>query len=305
MELFTCGRVGPEGKPNYTEEDVKAGARAFTGWNIRDKQFWFNPNQHDDDIKTFMGRTGNFDGDDIIEILVSLSATGHFLCRKLFRYFAYDDPEPAVLDALVKTYFVSGYSVKAIVSQILRSDAFWSARARLAIIKPPVQYVIGTIRMANMAGVMAPAPQQFDDDYNQMQMGAAPTRPSQRRAGTLGRLAFLANSMRSMGQNLLAPPSVKGWDGGAMWINTDTLQARERFANSFSQLPALSLDMATDGTLKTEDMVDLLLRQFGPIELSDSTRQAMIDYAQAEAAPRQRARGLLSLLMSTPEYQVC
>ena len=107
MELFTCG-IG-----NYTEDDVKAAARSFSGWNLRGGEFHFNPNQHDNDPKTFMGKTGNWNGDDIVNILVAHPATARRLCTQLFTYFAYPDPEPAVVDALVKTYYSSGYDVRA------------------------------------------------------------------------------------------------------------------------------------------------------------------------------------------------
>ncbi len=92
MELYTCG-IG-----HYTEDDVKAAARAFSGWNLRRGEFYFSPNQHDNDPKTFLGKTGNWNGDDIVDILVAHPATAHRLCTQLFTYFAYPNPEPEVID---------------------------------------------------------------------------------------------------------------------------------------------------------------------------------------------------------------
>lgn len=335
MELFTCGRVDPNGKPNYTEDDVKASARAFTGWNMRGKDFYFNPYQHDDGIKTFMGHTGNLNGDDIVDILVALPATGYYLCRKLFRYFAYDNPEPAVLDALVKTYFASGYDIRAIVGQILRSNAFYSDKARYAIIKQPAQYVVGTVRMAGLVQDLTPPPDAITTDNDTETPLVLPNKTVRaeakrglrvalrRQQGALGRLAFLVNAMTTMGQNILDPPTVKGWDGGTVWINTDTLQARERFALALSAQPDLPVEQLAsntpaggpmaqtaqfDGSLGDMDsakLVDSLFWQFGPLPVSQSVRQALIDFANSQNYPEAKVRGVLSLVLGTPEYQVC
>ncbi|HEX5324839.1 MAG TPA: DUF1800 domain-containing protein [Capsulimonadaceae bacterium] len=336
MELFTCGRVGPNGKPNYTEDDVKAAARAFSGWNLRATDFYFNPYQHDNMTKTYLDHTGNLNGDDIVNILVALPATGYYICRKLFRYFAYDDPEPAALDALVKTYFASGYDIRAIVGQILRSKAFYSDKARNALIKSPAQFVVGTIRMAGMAAAWAPPVDEIGPDSDTPAAPPVQVPPpgqgggkaralfrAARRQGALGRLAYLAISLRNMGQDILNPPSVKGWDGGEMWINTDTIQARERFALALSTQPDLPLAQLASsregqtrpvafaqgddslGSLDSAKLVDSLLWQFGPLKVSDATRQTLTQFADSQRLPQPRLRGVLSLILGTPEYQVC
>jgi uncharacterized protein (DUF1800 family) len=332
MELFTCGRVGPDGTPNYTEDDIKASARAFSGWNLRGAEFVYRPEQHDETVKTFMGHTGNLNGDDIVDILVSLPATASYMCRKLFRFFVYDDPEPSVLNSLVQTYFNSGYEIKPIVRQILTSDAFYSPKAVQSLIKSPAEYVIGSVKSLGLIQEFAPpADQLFGDDPNAM----APSLPGQkalanaagligtnapqnRRAANIlgspvGRLIFLVGQMRNMGQNLLSPPSVKGWDGGTTWINTDTLQARVRYANALSNLPivqqsALWDNLATaysagspSGT--NERMIDAICLQLGDVKISEQTKAALLQYANSERDVRTCARGMLALIMSTPEYQ--
>src|SRR4051812_35173099 len=123
LELFTLG-IG-----NYTEADVQASARAFTGWNLRPDEagnpsFYFDRNQHDFGPKTFLGKTGPFDGGDIVEMVVGQRATAERIARKLFAFFAYPDPEPAVLEPLVKAYLDSSYDIRSVVGAILRSDAF-------------------------------------------------------------------------------------------------------------------------------------------------------------------------------------
>jgi uncharacterized protein (DUF1800 family) len=323
MEIFTCGRVNPAGQPNYTEDDVKAGARAFSGWNSRGGQFFYNANQHDDSIKTFMGQTGNLNGDDIIDILVALPATANYICRKLFRYFAYENPEPDVMNALVATYYGSGYDIKAIVSLILRSQAFYSDEARFALIKSPVDYIVGTIRMAGIGDYFTPPPDELteanDVSIPLVGAGASPqlnTSPRPMRRGAMGLLAALVGGFRSMGQDLLAPPSVKGWDGGEFWINTDSLQARSKFAATFSRLPVLPLDQwqspangtqtidYNETTVQAEDILSRILYQFGPLNPTPEERQILIGYAQTLRSANEAVRALLSLVLAMPDYQV-
>jgi uncharacterized protein (DUF1800 family) len=321
MELFTCGRVDQNGKPNYTEDDVKNGAKAFSGWNSRGGAFYYNAAQHDDSVKSFMGHTGNFNGDDIIDILVALPATANYICRKLFRYFAYEDPEPEVMNALVSTYYGSGYDIKAIVGTILRSNAFYSNKARFALIKSPVDYVVGTIRMAELTDYFTPPADELTmaNDVSTPLAGSLSTeKPNLSRVarhGAMGLLAALVGSFRSMGQDILAPPSVKGWDGGVFWINTDSLQARSKFAATLSRLPGLPIDQwNTTSTAQTaafspaqfdaSAILAKLLYQFGPLNPSGSQRQILIKYAQSLPSAEQATRALLSLILSMPDYQV-
>jgi uncharacterized protein (DUF1800 family) len=142
MELFTLG-LG-----NYTEDDVKAGARAFTGWNLNRQQgaFAFNKNQHDDGEKTFRGVTGNLNGDDIIANVVADPATAKRLATKLFAFFAYDNPDPAVVQPFADIYLKSNFEIKPVVQAILLSDEFYSAASFTKHVKSPVEYVVGTIK---------------------------------------------------------------------------------------------------------------------------------------------------------------
>ena len=371
MELFTTG-IG-----HYTEDDVKAAARAFSGWNLRGGEFYFNERQHDNDPKTFMGKTGNWNGDDIVDILVAHPATAQRLCGQLFAYFAYPDPEPEVMNALVQTYFTSGYDIRAVVGQIFHSRAFYSDKARYAVIKSPAQYVIGTVKMLGLSHAVelavtdiTPANDMAANTANQ----AAPTTPEipgqsapllttpavtppQAAGRKLGILAALPGAMRSMGQDLLAPPSVKGWDGGEAWINTSTLLARINFADTISLSRALFgggsvrlVEYVQQNSLTPEAWVDYLAETLGPLPLTPTTRQALIEYinstdspnaptptvqnaafTQAQFAPARpfrrgqrnaaggynrlrgngpmglegRLRGVIPLIMATPEYQVC
>ena len=338
MELYTCG-IG-----NYSEDDVKAGARAFSGWNLRGEEFTFNTNQHDNDPKTFMGKTGNWNGDDIVDILVALPATARRLCTQIFTYFAYPNPEPAIIDSLVQTYFSSGYDIRAIMSQILHSQAFYSDKARLAVIKSPAQYVVGTIRLLGMDKtvelILSDVTPTNDMAANPAAIPAAGATVPQAKGRRLGVLASLPLAMRAMGQDLLAPPTVKGWDGGENWINTSTLLARINFADVISRSRQMfggsfpsALEFMQQHALTPEGWVDYLADTLGPLPITAATRQTLIAYVQSSDLPasrienvqfrpgrRMRAgrlsddgpgglegrlRGVIPLLMATPEYQVC
>ena len=192
MELFALG-LG-----NYTEDDIKEAARAFTGWSLdKNQQAMFYPARHDDGVKTVLGKTGAFNADDVISIVVSQPVHQRFLAHKLLEFFVYSDPEPELIEGVARTYALSGYDVAKTVGEILRSNVFFSPRAYRAIPKSPVELAIGTLRY----------------------IGAQTVPPN------------VIYQLARMGQEPLNPPSVKGWDGGPAWINTSTMLARFNFVN--------------------------------------------------------------------------
>ena len=294
MELFTCG-IG-----HYTEDDVKAAARAFSGWNLRQDEFRFNPRQHDDTTKTFLGKTGNWNGSDVVDMLVAHPATAARICKQLFEYFAYPDPEPAVLNALTKTYYASGYDIRAIVGQILQSKAFYSEKARSAIIKSPVQFVIGSIKMLGLEPAFDASQEDIANASNSMMdannnANASPAQPAKGlgdvlRTAKVGRLAGLTISMRSMGQDILAPPSVKGWDGEEAWINSATLLNRINFANRISQsrplyrfLEPVVQDYAVKNNMSEQTAwVEYLALALGPLKLAPTARETLVAFANGQ-----------------------
>ncbi len=201
MELFTLG-LG-----NYTEDDVRNAARAFTGWTTdRQGRYIYRDALHDDGSKTLLGRSGNLTGDDALATIVAQPAHPRFICRKLLEYFVYSDPEPELTEALAQTYVISGYDVARTAATIFRSNVFYSTRAYRALPKSPIDFTIGLLRF--------------------MQVDGAPKE-------TL-------YWMRRMGQEPLAPPSVKGWDGGPTWINTATLLARFNYVNRLVKTGAVA-----------------------------------------------------------------
>ncbi len=192
MELFTLG----EGQ--YTQRDVSEAARAYTGWGVDPdtSRFDWRAQQHDDGLKTVLGHTGAFDGDAVLEILLGEPQTAHFVSAKLRREFVSDTPDPAQLDMVADRFRSSGYDIKAALGALLTTPAFWDERNRGVLVSSPVEFIAGTVR-------------RFDVTY----------------ADT----AQFARTSASLGENLFYPPNVKGWPGGATWINSSTLLARKQF----------------------------------------------------------------------------
>src|SRR5512145_1457863 len=191
MELFTLG----EGK--YAEQDIKEAARAFTGWSLDldTGEFRFRRRQHDDGLKTVLGRTVRT-GDEVLDVLLAQPATAEYVAARLWREFVSPQPQPEELARVAATFRESGYEVRAALRALLRTPAFWAPQNRAALIKSPSDLVVGTMRQFAIS-VNDPLP-----------------------------FVFL---MRALGQDLLSPPNVKGWPGGEAWINSTTLLARKQF----------------------------------------------------------------------------
>src|ERR1700737_2208790 len=194
MELFTVG-IG-----NYSEQDIRESARAFTGYRVdmTTQQFRFAPFQQDKGVKNFMGRTGAFSGDDIIDILLQQPASAQFIGRNLWRYFVEDDPSPQVVDVIAERIRARNYDMRPVLREMFSSAEFYSDRVMRTQIKSPVQYIVQTSKLLES---QLPPP------------------------------IVAQNAMRQIGQILFAPPNVKGWDGGRTWISTSTLLFRYNFAN--------------------------------------------------------------------------
>lgn len=278
MELFTLG-IG-----NYTETDVVGAARAFTGWHIdRDARFVFRKNQHDPGRKTFLGETGLWDGDDVIDILVRQPATAKFICRKLFRFFAHPEPTETELQPLVDAYFASGYEIRAVLSALFRSDAFYSERTRRALVKSPAEFVVGALR----------------------QLGV----------GLGDRNA--AVQMNQMGQELFNPANVAGWPGGRTWLNASTMlrcaNLGRQVANALGAPKGVpvpdGLQPPAETLRKPQEWVEHFLRRFGLAgEVSGATRAALERYAESLGAARANSleitRALVHMVIASPEYQM-
>jgi uncharacterized protein (DUF1800 family) len=188
LELFSMG-VG-----NYTERDVREAARAFTGWTNDVLAFKFDADRHDFGQKVFLGRTGNFDGEDIIDTILAQPVTAEFVAAKIYRFFVREEIAASVRAELGRTYRDSGYQMKPLLKRILLSKDFYSPPALATQIKSPVHLVVST--------------------YKKMSLREMPTIPD------FGRMTS------SLGQSLFNPPNVAGWAGGRTWITPSTLLNR-------------------------------------------------------------------------------
>jgi uncharacterized protein (DUF1800 family) len=194
MELFTLG-IG-----NYTEADVQQAARAFTGYRIdpQNETFRYAPFQHDDGEKHFLGQSGPFSGDDAIDIILQQPACARFISKKLWEFYAFEDPGPALVNALAWNFRQSSYEIRPLMKTIFRSAEFYSQDAVRTQIKSPVQWVVQTGKVLETE---------------------------------MARPQVTINALRQLGQVPFAPPNVKGWDGGRAWITTSTLLYRYNMAN--------------------------------------------------------------------------
>lgn len=187
MELFTLGQG------QYTEDDIKNSARAFTGWTCDFEQFRYQKQIHDSGNKSFMGRTGDFDGWNIIDIIFEQPAAASFIATKLWRFFAYDQPEPEVIEGLATTLRHHEYELRPMLRELFLSRAFYSEKAIGQQVKSPAQLVV---QLAS------------DLEYDH------PPYPA------------MAGATARLGQDLFFPPNVKGWDGNRAWVNANALLVR-------------------------------------------------------------------------------
>ena len=306
LELFTMG-VGMDGHANYTEQDVQACAQAFTGWTVAngmprypygryDNQFLYNQFDHIDDEKSFLGETGNFNGQDIIEIIAKQPATARFISRHLYNFFVADEPqvpawqttpprEPEAIKALEDEYFRSGYEIRSMLRLLFNSDFF--KNARFAKVKSPSEVVCGTLRL--LGDFSRPGPRLYDP----------------------------ALEIRYMGQDLLNPPTVEGWHTGKEWIDSGTLVERVNFAaGEMGRVDAPGILAIIDRLgsvgpiISAERLVDGCLEMLGGYDLMEDTRTLLLSHAQATATLHtgtaefaQSVGQMLQLIVSTQEYQ--
>jgi uncharacterized protein (DUF1800 family) len=315
LELFSMG-VG-----NYTEQDVYEASRSFTGWTIEnpgmhtarvsrcsnwpygklDWQFIYRADDHDDTQKLFLGQTGAFNGEDIIDIICRQPATARFISRHLYNFFVADEPQvpawqtvpprdPQAIATLVDAFVRYQYDMRSVLRVLFNSDFF--KEARFTKVKSPTELVVGTVRLAG--GQQVP---QVED-------------------------ISLALETEYMGQGLLNPPSVEGWHTGVEWVYTGSLVDRVNFATRqledvdrpgvraiIGRVVSLG-DYASPGRL-----VDSCLDLMGPIDVSQATRQEIVDHARAAGGLRfdtpaqarasaEKIKGVLQLIVSTREYQL-
>ena len=305
LELFSLG-VG-----NYTEKDVFECARAFTGWTIGAKiprepyhrfswYYEFRPEEHDFGEKTFLGHTGNFDGEDIIDIILQQHACPRFVARHLYNFFVADEPQvpawsieppgnPEAIEQMARTFVDSGFELKPVLLEMFNSDFFKESMYRK--VKSPAEVVVGTLRLTG--DLQGPDP----------------------------RLSDIGQEPAYMGQSLLDPPSVEGWQTGRDWINSGSVVNRINFvADRVSNIDLPGVQsiisrVASDSTATTPSaLVDRCLDLMGPVKVSEKTRHQLTSHAEEEGAiswdtdeeyatSARRVGDMLALITAATEYQ--
>lgn len=291
MELFTIGRG------HYSEQDVKEAARAFTGWSSNLQGIYtFRAQAHDYGPKTFFGRTGAFDGSDIIDIILEKRETARFITRKIYRYFVNEKVDETLVDELSRRFYDSGYDIGLLMRAIFESGWFYEPRNIGVRIKSPVELVAGIMRTLDV---------RFIDDKA---------------------LVFL---QRALGQVLYNPPNVAGWPGGKSWIDNASLMMRLNLVGYLFQLSEFSFRVKDepeaaqrenamrrlDATMDMEPLMQLLegvpregyFERFAGYLLQARPRigSAMLKPFTAQGSDWDYARTLAIRLMSMPEYQMC
>lgn len=277
MELFTLGHG------NYSEQDIRQSARAFTGWTInpRDGQFAENARLHDSGIKQFMGRSGNYSGEDIVNIIFQQPACAKFFASELLSFFVYSDPEPQLVDAVAGLLNEHGYNLAPVMSKLFSSNVFFSDRAYRALVKSPVEFVVGSYKV----------------------FGLAETDPTAQRA------------LVQMGQILFYPPNVAGWPGGSNWLTSQMMIARENFATALvnSQMMSQSswlTGVPMDAGKATKELVAYILSD----DASPAAQSRVKNYLNGANTSAlgifsvenydERVRGAAYLTMAMPAYQL-
>ena len=309
LELFSMGQG------NYTEDDVKVAARAFTGWTFSPKvpytgkahaaTFEYKEEDHDDGEKVFLGQSGRLNGEDIIDIIVQQPATHRFIARHLYNFFVsdevqvpswHDEPpkDPEAVQAIADVFRDSGYEIRDTLRFIFNSNFFKDEETWFTKVKSPAEVVAGTMRLIG--------------DFKEPKPG----------------VALLSLETGYQGQELLNPPSVEGWHTGHEWIDSGSLVRRINFMSEKVSNPGMPgvryiIDrLAAKGRFSAEELVDNCLELFGCVRLEPETRQAYIEHAEAggeigepgasereREAFERRCTEVLRLIGASKEYQFC
>jgi uncharacterized protein (DUF1800 family) len=307
MELFTLGRG------NYTEHDIKEAARAFTGWGSNlQGEFQFRKFQHDFGSKTVLGRTGEFDGDEVLDILLKEKQTAKYISQKIYKFFVNEEIDKAKVEWMADRFYKSDYDISKLLEDIFTSDWFYDEKNIGAKIKSPVELIVGIQRMLPM---------------------------------TLENEEALLLLQRILGQLLFYPPNVAGWPGGKSWIDSSSLMMRMRLPQLINDEDEMNIKPKDDddqmmGRKDTDDVV--IKKQGGGNGLKRQQINANVDWnlyvKNLEKVSREELVGTMSKLllqvkssisndlisqyadagsrdnfiksatiqiMSTPEYQLC
>ena len=278
MELFALGIHDDAGTPNYTEDDVKQLAKAFSGWQINDSNpdaaySYFTPSRWYNGPKSVLGKFGNFKSREAVDVVLAHPSHPRFFIRKLWYEFIASPPDQATLDDLIKTYNEGNLALKPLLEKILSHPQLFESLDEPNMIKPPVVYVVGAMRALGV-GVTDSSPVDY---------------------------------MSSMGQVPYFPPTVAGWEGGLAWLNTNTALARFDFVGQLLNNPAVAPQDVSGETATAA--YDRAYAAVGLPWLAAGTQSAIRDYAKRAPAQstthrKQRQLMLRALMLAGPDGQV-
>lgn len=287
MELFSLG-VG-----NYSEADIREAARSFTGWDVKKDKYYFNTEEYDAGTKHVFGKKGNFTGEQIVDLCLEKKVAARFVVGKLFRYFISETlvPDEALIEPLAET-FRKNYDIAPVIETILRSNLFFSEHAYRTKLKSPIEYVMGVI--SSLSGKV--------------------------------NMIALAQSLENLGQKLFFPPSVKGWDGGEAWVNSNTLLLRNnlalalvstedgRFGNRCDPMKVVRKNnVALDDD---KALVNFLVGLFFQGDIAPASFERLLKYTEtarkqkypafwtSEDITEHRVRSICHLVLTQPEFQL-
>jgi len=310
------------GVGNYTEDDIKECSRAFTGWTIANVDYtkqlavrnsiwpygkiaWryeYDDSDHDSGIKKFLGKEGNFNGDDIINIICQQPSTARFISRHLYHFFVADEPpvpswpyvEPQDIEAikiLEQAYFDSDHNIEEMLRTLFNSDFFKSKEIYYKKIKSPTELVVQILRIT----------EEFDGPKFEL-----PNRNSQ---------------LTYMGQQLLNPPSVEGWHQGLEWIETGSITERVNFCvEQMSDLSNPGISKMSDtllsndiSTMTSKIMIQNIINELGGLDISNETRKTLEKFAdeigllniENNSKTKETMATMLGMIGSVPEFQKC
>lgn len=259
MELFSLG-IG-----NYSEHDIKEAARAFTGWHVKEDELWFNARAHDEGEKVVFGERGPWNGDQVVHLCAARPASAELIAGKLYEFYVQPHPSAELRRVLGKQYALAGGDTSVFLRRLWSSRIFFARASRRALVSTPIDFAVGSL-----ATLEATA------------NGHA-----------------VASAARAMGQELFAPPSVKGWDMGMAWLSSTTLLARYRFALGVAQVEGMSgaKDLGCQAAWDGLPSGEKLLERFFPEGLPPDVASAL------QGAPGRDARAFVAECLQLPEYQ--
>ena len=273
MELFCLGLT------HYTEKDIQEAARAFSGWEVRGGTFRFNRIHHDDGQKAVLGRSGNWDGDDVVRIVLEQPAAARFIAGKLVRFFVCDEPElpEKLIEPLAEDLRQSGFDIGRVVGRILGSNFFFSPHAVGHKVRSPVELGVGLVR----------ALEGKTDVYE------------------------LAKDLDKLGQAVFFPPNVKGWDGGRAWINSSTMIGRANLVHRLlnrgdTRLASGQLTKLADryGANSPEKAVDWLCELLLAVPISPEAKSSLVSIAGKNNDRERALADTIYALAMLPEFQL-